>query len=363
MLLKRLYLHNFRLYEEAVFNFCPSINLICGANAQGKTTVLEVIYYLMTGRSFRALRAEDLIRHGADFFYIEATFEKHGIEQRLRISASSKEKKIFYNNTECPTNSGLLGILQGVLMTPDDAMLVKGAPQIRRQFLDLQLAQADPLYVHHLTRYHRAMRQRNFLLRAKESASIESWEHEMAHAASYIVFQRNRAIQDLQSSIKDYHTGLAGRAESLELFYKSQMGEFSDHVQQESIRKYHCDQYSKHRKREMLLGATLCGPHKDDLMIHIDAKDARYFASEGQQRTSIASLKFAEYQRLRQQTTEAPLMLMDDVGVSLDETRRQRLLEHFKGLGQVFLTSTQVLAGLTSNDNLIQVSSCERRPI
>lgn len=356
MLLKKLYLHNFRIYQEAVFEFGPHINMIWGPNAQGKTTILEAIYYLMTGQSFRAQRTEDLIRQGANFFYIEACFEKHGVEQRLRISSTGKERKIFYNDTLCHTQSALLGILQGVLMTPDDAMLVKGAPQLRRQFLDLQLAQTDPLYIHHLTRYHRAMRQRNFLLRAKERATIESWEHEMANAASYIIFQRHRAIKELQSRVKNCHQHLSEGNEALEISYKSQMGEVLVDLEREKIRNYHVEQFQKLRHREMILGASLVGPHKDDLNIHVDAKDARYFASEGQQRTCVTSIKFAEYYRLHQQTEELPLMLMDDVGVSLDENRRQRLRKNFQGLGQVFLTSTQLLE---EDHHVIYVASRE----
>ena len=340
MFLKKLYLRNFRLYEEAFFEFDPQVNMICGANAQGKTTVLEAIYYLITGRSFRALRPQELIRQGAEFFYLEAIFEKHGIEQRLRISSNATEKKIFYNQTEYPTAAGLLGLIQGVLMAPDDAMLVKGSPQLRRQFLDLQLAQTDPLYIHHLTRYHRALKQRNTLLRLKNELTIESWEHEMATAAAYVVLQRQKTIADLQKSIYILHPLLAGSQEKLEIVYKSNLPPTENLT---VLRDHQLALYQKQRKREMYLGTTLTGPQKDDLSFLINEKDARYFGSEGQQRTTIASIRFAEWERLRNQSSQTPLMLLDDIGISLDESRRQKLYQRLQMQGQVFLTATDPL--------------------
>lgn len=338
MYLRTLYLHNFRLYDEVFFEFCPGINTICGENAQGKTSLLEAIYFLITGRSFRTAQVSDLIRLGSSFFYIEATFSKHGIEQKLRVSYDGKERKVIYNNTLYHSTSSLLGLLQGVLVTPDDLSLIKGGPQVRRHFLDLQIAQIDPLYVHHLARYNRAMRQRNCLLRAKDHVTLDSWEYEMANAAAYLVQQRFLTIADLQSGSRGLHKIFSGEKEELCLTHKTSAPQEMELM---DLRNYYLAQFIKMRRREMELGCTLTGPHKDDFTIAIGEKETRFFASEGQQRSCVASLRFAEWERLKRLSSALPLMLIDDVGVSLDSSRREKLLGQLQHLGQVFLTATE----------------------
>jgi DNA replication and repair protein RecF len=340
MYLKSLYLRNFRLYEEAYFEFGPQVNKICGPNAKGKTSLLEAIHFLMTGRSFRTSSVAELIRHGTEFFYLHASFVKNGIEQSLKITCEGIERKVIYNSTTLPSISCLLGILKGVVLSPDDAALVKGAPSIRRQFLDLQIAQIEPLYVHYLTRFNRAMRQRNCLLRAKDLSAVDSWEHEMAHSAAFICKERHRAADSLRHHCGHLHKRMAGDAAELSVIYKSTL---PANEEGETIKKSFLGLLHKNRKREMDFGFTLSGPHKDDLLIAIDAKEVRYFASEGQQRLSTSAIKFAEWERLKSLSEGNPLMLIDDVGMSLDESRKKRLLNHTLGLGQVLLTSTESL--------------------
>lgn len=338
MYLRSLYLQQFRNYGESYFEFNPSLNLICGPNAQGKTSLLEAMHYLMIGRSFRPCTHQDLIQIGTTSFYLEAVFCKHNIDQKLRFHMNNKERKIIYNSTILPNISNLLGLIQGVIMTPDDVNLVKGTPVTRRQFLDIQIAQIDPLYVHYLARYVKAMRQRNQLLRQKQLVSIESWEHEMAHAASYIVMQRRQSIQDLQSHSQAFYAYLTEEKEHLGLEYCSGVSACQN---ENEIKNAYFQQYQKNRPREMVLGYTLSGPHKDDILIKIGGRDVRYFASEGQQRSCVAALHMGEWQRLKQIAEDTPLFMIDDFGISLDDKRRERLLHQLATLGQVFLTTTE----------------------
>jgi len=344
MYLKSLYLQQFRNYGEAYFEFNPALNLICGPNAQGKTSLLEAIHYLMFGRSFRPGLHQDLIKIGCNSLYLESIFSKYGVDQKLRIYFEGKERKMVCNSTLLPSVSTLLGIIQGVVMTPDDVSLVKGSPLLRRQFLDVQLAQVDPLYVHHLARYAKAMRHRNQLLKEKKSASIESWEHEMAQAAAYIVQQRRRCLQSLQVHSQAFYGYLTGENESLTLEYMSG----SSICQSEAdLKTFYLQQFSKNRNREMLFGQTLVGPHKDDVRMNIGGRDVRYFASEGQQRSCVAALHMGEWQCLKQAAEDIPLFMIDDVSMSLDEKRRSRLLDQLVSLGQVFLTTTEKNLGDT----------------
>ena len=338
LFLQKLYLRNFRKYEEALFEFIPTINTIIGPNAHGKTTILEAIQFLMSGRSFRTQQIADLIQHGQSSFYIEASFIKQGIEQTLRISYDGNERKIVHNSTICRSSTNLLGLLQGVIVTPDNASLIKGSPLLRRHFLDLQIAQIDPLYVHHLTRYAGAMRQRNVLLKRKELNTIEGWEQEMATAGAYLTLQRKQAVADLQKLGQPLHKMLTDEQQSFGLEYKSSCSQIED---LELLRKHYLQQWNKIRHREKELGMSLYGPHRDDLLIKIGDREARLFASEGQQRSCVMALRLAEWQRLHALSQEAPLMLIDDVGISLDGSRRQKLLTHLRNLSQVFLTSTE----------------------
>jgi DNA replication and repair protein RecF len=337
MILRSLYLYHFRNYEEAYIEFGPHVNLIWGRNAQGKTTLLEAIHYLIIGRSFRTHQIQELVKQQHSSFYIEGTFLKHGVEQKLRISFDGKERKILYNHTPLSTTASLLGILQGVFMTPDDIQFIKGAPALRRQFLDLQIAQMDPLYVHHLTRYHRAMQQRNQLLKTKQLTTIASWEHEMSHSAAYITLKRSQAIQEIQQACQYHYSFLTEDNESVQFRYKTNQVEETSLAERQ---QYQLTQLQKYRLREIALGYTTTGPHKDDLLLTIEGQEARDFASEGQQRSCITALYLAAWHRLQRLGETIPLMLIDDIGISLDPFRRQRLLKKLKELGQTFLTTT-----------------------
>lgn len=345
MQIRSLYLSQFRNYDEAFFEFHPRFNFIYGANAQGKTSILEALYYLMMGRSFRSHQSNELIKHGFPTFYIEAYFLKHQVEQKLRISFDGKERKIIYHSTPLPSVSSLIGLIQGTVMTPDDVQLIKGSPLLRRQFLDIHIAQIDPLYVHHLTRYNRAMRQRNQLLKAQQLATIESWEQEMSHSAAYLIKQRYLALLELQPLCQQAYAELTEESPQFQLTYTASFG----HLPVDEIRHVVSQQMLKNRRREMLLGSTLSGPHKDDIILTIGQQDARSFASEGQQRSCITALRLAEWQRLSHLADEPPMMMIDDLGMGLDGSRRQRLLHKLEKLGQVFLTTTdsQLLSTLS----------------
>lgn len=337
MHLRSLYLRHFRNYEEAHFEFSPLFNLFHGANAQGKTTILEAIHCLMVGRSFRTQQSKELIKDGTQSFYIEATFSKQGIEQSLKLAFDGNERKIIHNNTTLPTVSTLLGIVPGVIMTPDDVGLVKGSPVLRRQFLDMQLAQVDPLYVHHLTRFNRAIRQRNQLLKSKQLQTIDSWENELSHSAAYITLKRYEAVRNLVPRCQNHYLFLTKEAEDLGLGYKTPLPET---LTLQSLQLFQLAQLRKNRVREMAFGHTLVGPHKDELSLTIDGKEVKHYASEGQQRSYITAIRFAEWEQLSETGNEKPLMLMDDVGISLDAKRQGQLATMLEGLGQVFITTT-----------------------
>jgi len=184
----------------------------------------------------------------------------------------------------------------------------------------------------------RAMKQRNYLLRKKETATLEVWEEEIAISAAYITLEREKATKELNVQGHPLQKALSGNLDDLQLTYKSSALQ-SGASESESLKKYFLSQYAKYRKKELELGNTLIGPHRDDLIILLQKKEVRLFASEGQQRSCVASLRLAEWIRLQTQTEEIPLMCIDDVGISLDRSRETLLYSHLQNLGQVFLTS------------------------
>lgn len=354
MFLKALYLQNFRRYEEVLFEFSPDVNVIHGKNAVGKTTILEAISLLITGRSFRTVNHADLMRQGASSFTIEALIVKNSVEQKLRFYFSPKEKRVTINHTSYPSTAALMGILNGVTIHPDDVDIVKGAPSERRRLLDLHLAQSNPAYMHHLTRYHQAMRQRNALLKQKSSAAITTWEHEMALAASYIVPARAKAVTALEIKGRQIYREISGGLGDLSLDYKAYGAGDNKNRQQSELYTLYFEQFKRHRTREFELGATLSGPHKDDVCIAIGSQEARAYASEGQQRSCAVAMRLAEWGLLSAAGSESPLMLIDDFGIGLDITRQNKLIEYFSGLNQVFLTTT-ASEKVTGRENSIEI--------
>jgi DNA replication and repair protein RecF len=334
MFLQRLYLKNFRNLSEVRVSFGPRINLIQGPNGQGKTNLLEAIFFLSTGKSFRTSTLSELIRHKENYFYLQAEFVRDHLVQTLKIYFDGKEKKIHYNNTSYHSFSNLLGLMPSVLFAPEDISLITGAPLERRRFLNLHIAQTNPLYVHHLVRYTNAMRQRNQLLKKKTEATISAWEEIMALSAAYLVIKRKEAVFELASPLNVHMQHLSQNQDHLTMTYVPSF------IREEtSLTDNFRHQFQKLRSREMQLGSTLTGPHRDDLLINVSEKEAKAYASEGQKRSCISAVRFAEWERLQSLAAAPPLMCIDDFGVHLDATRHTLFQNKLQNLNQVFLTS------------------------
>lgn len=337
MQLKALHLHNFRLYVDRAFLFGEGVNAIYGNNGQGKTALLEAIYLLITGRSFRSARLSELIRHGASYLRVEAHFNKHSVEQKLVLWSDGKQRRVFYNGNPCASPTALLGIIRGGLLTPEDIALIKGAPAGRRLFLDMNIAQTDPIYVHNLLRYNRALLQRNTLLRRKSDAAITMWEEQMASAAAYLVRQRRQTLAELQHQL----TVLQGDVEAIQIKYCCCAPEQADTL--EALKAFFSQELARQRAKELLIGFSLIGPHKEDLALSNATGLLKAYGSEGQQRASVAMLRLAEWHNLKILGDQTPLMLLDDAWLGLDLTHRRRQAQQMAALGQVFFTATESL--------------------
>ncbi len=250
--------------------------------------------------------------------------------QTVKISYDGVAKRLQLNANEYPSFTPLLGAFPSILLAPDDIELITHSPAHRRRFLNLHLAQSDPIYVHHLSRFWRAMKQRNCLLKSKSLDTLDCWETEMAHSAEYIFHARKGFLANIKESYNALANTLSSHAETVEIrFHSTYLPQASGYEQQ--LRKM--------RNREKELGVTLQGPHRDDLFFLINTKMAKDFASEGQKKTMVTALKLAEWQHLSSQTGASPFMAIDDFGGTLDRNRQNHLSLSLQSLGQVFVTT------------------------
>lgn len=338
MHLHTLTLKNFRNHEHLRLTFSPKVNLILGPNGIGKTNILEAIFLLSTGKSFRSFRLEDLIMQGKSFFYIEAEFYRENVLQTLKLGYSKTKKKIEYNSTSLASFSNLLGIMPAVLYAPKDVALIMGAPDERRKFLNITLSQSDPLYVYHLTRYHKALEARNALLKKREFSTslIECFEKELSISGAYLMEKRKNHLTLLEELIQKKIKKLSEAAEDFSLSYAPSFC-LKETYSQDLL----CKWLERSRSKELVLGTTLNGPHKDDFSILNKETPIKNFCSEGQKRSFLNALKLSEWTLLGQRLHLPPLMCLDDLGAHLDASRVSLLSGEIKTLGQVFITSTQ----------------------
>ena len=327
----RLILKNFRCYEKKEISFTKGVNFIAGRNGSGKTTLLEALYLLSTGRSFLTSHLVDLIRKNAPLFYIKAYFLRDGVEQMISMGFDGTKRHIYHNNTLFQHFSPVLGLLPIVLYCPRDHGLIGGTPQERRRFLNVQLGQADPLYVHHLIRYHKAMKQRNALLKIQSEAAIESWEQVMGESAQYLMNKRLERIECLRPKIQTFAKELSRKEDEFDLHYEPSIA-FKKIADIQQL-------LAKQRSKEMIMGSTMLGPHRDDLSITYQRREAKIFASEGQKRTCIVALKMAEWEILKEKVATTPLFAIDDFAIHLDPQRTAILRDKLRSLGQAFVTS------------------------
>jgi len=347
MWVQSLCLVNFRNYVLLKINFQQKVNILFGGNAQGKTNLLESLSFLASGRSFRTRSDAETVLWGQTTGVAEGKVVHSMGENCLKVSVDlhEKEKKYLTDGVFC-SRQEYLGRLTTVLFTPEDLLLAKGGPQVRRRFLDEEIGKVSPLYEAELLRYQHLLKQRNHLLRISgkkfvTSAELESWDEQLAKIAAIILRKRRAAVYRISLLARLAHRRLTGRKESLEISYLSTVP-FGDKDDEEKLAEAMLAGLAAKRGQELRFGLTLVGPHRDDLRIVLNNRDARHFASQGQQRTLVLALKLAELEYVKGETGEFPVLLFDDVFSELDESRRQFLMETVDGRAQTFITGTEV---------------------
>ncbi|MDF9407746.1 DNA replication/repair protein RecF [Pelotomaculum isophthalicicum JI] len=344
MRLQRLELTNFRNYLHGNIEPGFSLNVLNGDNAQGKTNILESIYLACTGKSFRTIKESEIINWQCDFSLISCLFESAGRELDLKILLTPGQKKIKVNGALA--RGYPLGWPGVVLFTPDDLVIVKGSPQERRRFLDLEIGPLNHQYGHYLIRYQRVLTQRNNLLREIrdkkcDSESLQTWNEQFCQYGSKIIFLRIALLKKVNPVIKNIYRELTGGVEEIGIRYLSSLRIDNITSEQEIINHFNVE-LSAVKNEEIARGQSLIGPHRDDLVFLINKKEAKVYGSQGQQRTIVLVLKLAQIQMWNNEIGEYPILLLDDVLFELDHARQNALFCKIKDNVQTFITSNIV---------------------
>jgi DNA replication and repair protein RecF len=383
MHLHHISLTHFRNYARLELSLPDRLTVLQGANAQGKTNLLEAIHLLATGRSPRASAERELI----NWLALEGPLPYARLVGEIGAGKTAEKLELVLELTPNGGNNGgtvrkqvringapkraidLVGRLRVVLFLPEDICLVTGAPAGRRRYLDIALCQIAAAYTRGLSEYNRVVAQRNALLRqlrdfGGDQSQLTFWDGQMAEHGSVLIHRRGQAIRDLHRLAAERHAELTGGAERLQVGYLPSpdpdvMAQDNAGAQAVAGRRrlaearpaYHAVSEAEIRQgflaglrtmrgREIAAGTSLLGPHRDDVALTVDGRDLRTYGSRGQQRTAALALKLAEVQLMREATGESPLLLLDDVMSELDETRRRALLDALAGVDQALVTTT-----------------------
>ena len=333
MHVSRLHLHQFRSHEDAVFDFDPHVTAIIGPNGSGKTNILEAIYTLCMGKSFRD-GDDDLITYEQDWYRIEGSIDD--VARELRYQPSNKGKQLIIDGT----SKGRFTYRQQlpvVLFEPDDLLMIHGSPSARRKYIDELLQKLSLPYRQLLARYERVLTQRNNLLKQRHSMSelkdnLFVWDVSLAEIGSKIIAMRIDIIEQINMLASETYSDIAGKKQNLTLSYV--------HPHQQQTESQIVSALTHHLDDDLRRGFTTVGPHRHDIEFELELQSAKHTASRGEVRTILLSLKYIEIQLLTKERADTPILLLDDVFSELDNDRKRRLSE-IPGV-QVILTTTDL---------------------
>ena len=334
MHLARLKLRDFRNYRRLEVDFPPGFHLLLGDNAQGKTNILEAIYLMSTLRSFRGVGGAQMIRHGETGYFVSGIVTSQGTSE-IKMYWSAKERRLTLNNQPVKRLSEYLGVLRTVVFCSEDLQLVKGPSQRRRRFLDLLLAQTQPVYLGILRKYMEAVRARNTLLKqhGADPGSIDSFTQLVVEAGNRMMDFRRALLPRFLPFMQEAYARISGGREEVQLSYRP------------SVKQDFRTELAQARRREATMRTTLLGPHRDELDILLNGQSALRYGSEGQKRSVAIALKMAQAELLTDAHGYPPILLIDDVMGELDLRRRSGLVplleRAHKANSQVFMTCTE----------------------
>lgn len=346
MHLKTLQLKNYRNYEELYLNLHPEMNILVGDNAQGKTNIIEAIYFLSIGKSHRNSKIKEIVKWGEKYTYLKGEVCTFSGENTIEIGLSSDNqgKKIKRNGVILQKTEELLGQIHTVLFSPEDLKIIKEGPVERRNFLDREISNMKPQYYHALLEYNKILRQRNHLLKKiytnpKLKETLSLWDEQLIDVGIKIIKTRLHFLKKINLFSKKIHSEITDGLEDIELFYQSTVLSSKEDIS--AVQDLFKEKLEKNRSLDIKRGTTTIGPHRDDLKVNINKIDIRSYGSQGQQRTSALSLKLSIFELVYSEIGEYPILLLDDVMSELDINRQKKLMKAIKNV-QTFITSTDL---------------------
>ncbi len=346
MLLERVALSNFRNYGELDLELAPGLNVFVGANAQGKSNLLEAIAMLGTGKSFRTSRDADVVRTGVELAVVrgEATVRAGDVTLACAIAKTGRgTQKTYTLNGSNVRYANFLGKLRVVTFVPSDLQLASGAPGVRRAFLNTALSQDEPRYYRELARYRKAISQKNALLRgavAPDEELLAIYDRTLVEAGTELILARERFIRALAAEAAPAHARFTGGVEHLNVEYDPDVA--FETPAADAVAAAFEERLRHVREAERARKAAVAGPHRDDVRLVLDGAPLGTYGSQGQQRTAVLALKVAEYGVMNERAAQAPLLLLDDVLSELDRDRAAAFLSSVGDYEQAFVTATHL---------------------
>ncbi len=352
MFINRLCLKNYRNIDFADLKLKDGVNVFYGNNGNGKTNLLESVYMCSTGRSHRTHNDRELIGFNHEAAHIQIYINKKNITDRIDIHLKKDKKKgAAVNNLPITKLGELFGVLNTVIFTPEDLALIKSGPSERRRFMDIELCQISNVYYYELQQYYKVLKQRNNLLKIlqKDNKLIDTifvWDEQLVNFGEKIIKKRENFINAINKISSKIYKDITGGEERLDILYKKNVSEneFKNKIK-------------KNTEKDIFLGSTSYGPHKDDIFFLINKMNAKEYGSQGQQRCAVLSAKLAEIELIKARMNRRPVLLLDDVLSELDKKRQNYLIRSVKNI-QTIITCTHIddiIEKMADNSNFFYV--------
>ncbi|WP_291650852.1 DNA replication/repair protein RecF [Clostridium sp.] len=338
MYIKRLQMLNYRNYKSLNITLGKNVNVFMGDNAQGKTNILEAIYYCAFAKSHRTSKDRELINWNSDSAYVSLLVGKDRLDKNIDINILKDGKKaIKINKVKVSKIGELFGNFNVVMFSPEDLKIIKDSPGVRRKFIDMELCQLNSKYYYNLVQYNKVLNERNVVLKNRklDSEILDIYDIQLANFGYHIIIERLKYINKLNFYGKDIHKDISSGKENVEFKYISTIKDLED------IENNFYELLRKNRKKDIEKGTTSIGPHRDDFIVLINDVDTKSFGSQGQQRSAVLTIKFSSLKIIKEMTSEYPVLLLDDVLSELDFNRKRYILSTI-GEIQTIITCTGI---------------------
>lgn len=351
MNIKKIKLLNFRNYDSLDIALSPSINIIYGDNAQGKTNLLEAIYISSIGKSYRADKEVEVVKFKEKFSRINLEYEKNSKIRTIEYYLDSNNKKQIKHGETIVKISDHIGEINVVIFSPDSMNIIKGSPSKRRKFLDILICQISKTYLYNLQQYNKLLKLKNTVLKQDfdkiDNTYLDIIDEKLSEYAYLIIQERIKIIEKIKNKAQNIHENLTCKKESFDIKYISDYKDFD----KKDILKFLKNQ----RKQDILRKVSTKGPQKDDFEVYVDGKKVDVYGSQGQKRTSLLTLKLSEFEVLMEIKEEKPILLLDDVLSELDNNRIVYLLKYIEEY-QTIITTTEIdILKNIKNANLFKI--------